>query len=312
MQRVLLLGASCGVLASCGSSDSIVGPDGAQCSRGTIALEQQQSGELTPADCRAHDAIWSRTDYFYRSYSIQLQQGRSYLVSLRSQEFDTMVELIGAGGARLAFADDIEDFGGFVDTDSELYFVAATSGVFSLRVRGYDEGELGMYSLSVRGCGGQRFTGTQSVQGTLSTARCSMREWFAAAESGEPTYAEMYVIPFQQGETKRVSMSSTAFTPAFEIGGPGFDFFDHAAAAVPPLGTQDLVADVTVGPAGDYLLIVGSREAQATGAYSLDVTIATATAAAVQPQLSRAAPLRAVPSRRHALAKIGRGVRAAP
>ena len=290
MKRVLGLGAVCALASACGSGDSILGPDGELCSRGTIALEQQRAGELASDACLGTDLQWSQSDFYYESYSIRLEQGRTYLVSLRSQEFDTMVELIGPGGVRLTFADDIEHFGGFVDSDSELYFVAGQTGVYSLRVRGYDDAELGRYSLSVRGCGGQRLSDGQTVQGTLTTARCLLREWFASEEPGGVTYTEFYVVRFAAGEAKRILLSSSAFTPAFEIGGPGFDFFADAGAAIPPMGTSEVEANVTVEAAGDYLLIIGSREPQATGAYSLSISNLSAASSSLQPQLSRVPP----------------------
>lgn len=272
-------------LVGCGSDDSIVGPDG-DCTRGTIAIGQLRAGSLTAGACEGFDGEWSNSAFFYESYTVRLDSGQAYLFTLDSDDFDTMAELIGEGGIRLTYNDDVGDFEGF-DQDSELYFVAERSGTFSLRVRGYDDSQVGRYTLTATSCQARPMP-NGSVDGALRSSDCVLRQWFAGGEIGERSFVDLYVARLRAGQPRTIRLVATDFTPTFELGGPGFEFFTDGGALIPQPGSRDVQVTFLPKFTGDYLLIVGSHETSATGSYRLTLSNASSARTAL--------PLRVLPA----------------
>ena len=82
------------------------------------------AAQLTPNDPVAHDAFMS-------VHAITLTAGRSYIIDLRSDEFDTFLKVLNPKGAIVAFADECGPMRNtrvvFMPTRTETYHIVATS-----------------------------------------------------------------------------------------------------------------------------------------------------------------------------------------
>ncbi len=80
---------------------------------------------------------------FARDYSIQLFEGDQITIDLISEEFDTLVSLLGDDGTTVSENDDGPDG----STNSLLFARIATSGQYTVRVRSYAGQGTGAFSL---------------------------------------------------------------------------------------------------------------------------------------------------------------------
>jgi hypothetical protein len=109
---------------------------------GALVVGSTVDGQLSEDDPAAADE-----GYRYDTYVINAQAGRSYEVVMRSDAFDTMLELYRgeASGEPL----DSDDDGLGEGTNSRLRFTAGEDGVYTVRARSLISEETGDYSLSL-------------------------------------------------------------------------------------------------------------------------------------------------------------------
>ncbi|MEA5462929.1 PPC domain-containing protein [Leptothoe sp. PORK10 BA2] len=80
---------------------------------------------------------------FARDYKVELFEGDQITIDLISEEFDTLVSLLGADGNTVSENDDGPDG----STNSLLFARIATSGQYTVRVRSYAGQGIGDFSL---------------------------------------------------------------------------------------------------------------------------------------------------------------------
>lgn len=108
---------------------------------GPLVVGSTVDGQLSEDDPAAAEG------HRYDTYVINAQAGRSYEVVMRSDAFDTMLELY-RGEARGEPLDSDDDGLG-EGTNSRLRFTAAEDGVYTVRARSLISEETGDYSLSL-------------------------------------------------------------------------------------------------------------------------------------------------------------------
>jgi hypothetical protein len=82
---------------------------------------------------------------FARDYVVQLQAGSQVTVDVSSENFDSIVYLIGADGATIAENDDGPDG----STNSLLFTRIARTGTYTIRVRSFGDAAGGNFTLKV-------------------------------------------------------------------------------------------------------------------------------------------------------------------
>jgi hypothetical protein len=119
-----------------------------------FGLKAQAQSLYNPATLPSNDAITdvlSEDDIptgqggFARDYRVALQTGDQVVIDLSSEDFDTIVTLIGEDGATVGENDDGPDG----STNSLLFTRIEQSGQYTLRVRSFDEATGGSFSLKV-------------------------------------------------------------------------------------------------------------------------------------------------------------------
>ena len=107
---------------------------------GTIMAGTNVQGRLETGDQRMNDGTWADV------WQFQGQQGQRVVIELRSEEFDTYVQLLDAQGNRLAEDDD-----SLGNLDARVEFTLASGGMFQIVVNNFsDERRAGIYTLTLR------------------------------------------------------------------------------------------------------------------------------------------------------------------
>ena len=107
---------------------------------GTVQVGTNVQGRLETGDQRMNDGTWADV------WQFQGMAGQRVIIELRSEEFDTYVQLLDAQGNRLAEDDD-----SLGNLDSKVEFTLGASGMFQIVVNNFsDERRAGIYTLSVR------------------------------------------------------------------------------------------------------------------------------------------------------------------
>lgn len=109
-------------------------------SRGTIEFGQNVQGRLETGDEQMNDGTWADVWLFTG------RAGQTVTIELRSEEFDTYLQLLDAEGNRIAEDDD-----SLGDLDSRIVVRLPSSGSFSIVVNNFsDDRRSGVYILSLR------------------------------------------------------------------------------------------------------------------------------------------------------------------
>jgi hypothetical protein len=105
-----------------------------------IAVGESRQGRLETGDRQMNDGTWADV------WNFQGQAGQSVTIELRSEEFDTYLQLLDGTGTRLAEDDD-----SLGDLDSRIVFTLPATGMYQIVVNNFsDERRAGIYTLSVR------------------------------------------------------------------------------------------------------------------------------------------------------------------
>lgn len=222
------------MLASCGS-DTLLNPVfGANCSSGTLQAGASYTGALNAESCVAPYHFWNNNAVPYTSFDVTLEKGKGYFFQMRAiaddsgrNDLDPLLTLWGknADGASLPLAISDDDAEGVSGYDSEFYFIAPRSGTFQLVTSGYNLGDAGGFRVSMQRC--------PVVGGRMDSAGTYANIDFAASNCVRSSLDDQFTtrivllaIPVDSGEIVDVYVDSDDFTPAVELGGPGFDVFD--------------------------------------------------------------------------------------
>ena len=97
-----------------------------------------QTGLLTEGDARARD------ESFYDPYPLEVEAGRTYVIAMESEDFDTYLLLVDEADARIARNDDA------IGTDSRLVWRAPATQSLRVFANSYAPGMTGEYRIRAR------------------------------------------------------------------------------------------------------------------------------------------------------------------
>ncbi|MGD1921561.1 MAG: PPC domain-containing protein [Pleurocapsa sp.] len=103
------------------------------------------SSEQTISDVLTEDDIPTGEGGFARDYYVQLEKGDQVAIDLSSDNFDSMVMLIAADGAKVAENDDGPDG----TTNSLLFSRINAAGKYVVRVRAFGDTSGGKFTLKL-------------------------------------------------------------------------------------------------------------------------------------------------------------------
>jgi hypothetical protein len=282
--RLLLAGGVVAVAAACSSDStsppSLKGPDAAaNCQTGTIANNGTVTGTISASsDCRLFDAGDNDT-VTAASYGVGLTAGKIYSVTTVAQgsSGDPTNELFGptVSGDTAAVAESWGyDLNGSGSSDNTLWFYAPVSGTYSLRVFDDDTNSMS-YTMQLSSCpviATVAASDTDYVDSTSSLATSGCQQVYTFFYDGDSSYVNYYLVSFNAGQTRYFGVTSSAFTPGWEVGGPNFDsMWDLDGSGGTSGYGSGTFQSFTSDSAGTYTLAVGSTTYGESGAYRLFV-----------------------------------------
>lgn len=265
--RSLGLAALLSVTAAC--DDTVVQPTfGAGCSVGSLSAGADVLGQFKREACVIDYEGYSGNTVNYVSYEVSLTRGKGYhfFASLIPQGSEaasgsTILTLWGrnAQGQSVPLAMSAGDAGGPLGA-SEVFFIAPRSGTFRLVVSNYEISDVGDYRVTMNEC---PVLGTLDTAGTYTfTHRGSSCVRRNLGYFGVTSEVVLVGIKPQANLEHQAMVSSDAFTPYFEMGGPGFDTFGYFGLGVgydSEWGSGNYVfGTVPADTAGTLTLVVGS------------------------------------------------------
>lgn len=278
--------------ASCGSDTTTSPIFGAACNVGSISPGQTVTGSLNESSCINTYDFWSDDQVPYESHTVTLTKGKAYLFYEAqipdpahgdTNGVDAVLSLWGKGpdGAVIPLGVSDDDGEGIDGHDSQLWFIAPLSGTYQLVTASYDWQEFGGYRLEAHEC---PVLATLDTAGTynLTLAASPCHRIAPGGHSSDTASVSMIRIPAVAGEGVNISLTSAAFTPTWEMFGPGFDTYaniynpiDHNAnitSATSAKGNGVASGFTMLDLDGDVTLEVGSTAVDSLGAFSVTLT----------------------------------------
>lgn len=189
----------------------------------------------------------------HRSHEITLSQGRTYVISMTSTQFDTYLMVLDVNGRRLAFDDDSGE-----GTNARVNFTPPRTGLYRLIASTYSAVGQGNYVITVAPTGTGLGTLVLNVESHLT--------------AGDPLvgnhYTRSYLVQMVSGRRFQIDLMSSEFDTYLKLLNPiGTEVaFDDDGG----VGTNARI--VYVPPSnGYYRIIVTSWTPRATGAFHLTV-----------------------------------------
>jgi hypothetical protein len=206
------------------------------------------SGQLTNND--PFDPV--RNGCRHKVHVVAMKAGQTYIIDLKSTDFDAYLRLEGPDGAKLA---EDDDSGG--DLNARLTFTAPKDGMYRVIATTFQQGQTGDYSLIV---------GTK-VEGKAIAGQLTKQDAFDAIRQG--CHHKVHLIPMKAGKTYIIDLKSTAFDSYLRLEGP-----DGARLAEDDDGGGNLNARISfVAPKdGMYRVIATTFGPGATGDYTLVIS----------------------------------------
>jgi hypothetical protein len=282
--RLAVFGAAVAALA-CGS-DTLLDPIlGSGCNVGAMHAGDTVTSSFSDSSCVFANYFWSDNRVPYESYTVSLSKGKAYMFTESNipdpthggaDSVDSQLTLWGKNGdgvnVPLAASDD--EAQGDSGLNSVIFFVAPTSGTFQLIATSYYWGGFGGYELTMNECPVLAVLDTAGTYALNLTASPCRR--VSAADNGADTSRYNFVsFHADSFETVHSIVTSGAFTPDWEMFGPGMDFdanlypYSHQAES----GTSGGDASFTLNEVGGLVTIgVGGNAAETSGAFTIQLT----------------------------------------
>lgn len=285
-------------IAACGS-DTIVTPTfGSACNVGSLATGQVKHSRFTPGSCLQTYNFWSEGRIPYESWTVQLTAGKGYMFYEAQEpdaandslnDVDALLTLWGtnASGVSVPLAISDDDGDGIDGHDSQIWFIAPVSGTFQLVAASYWGDEFGGYRIEAHEC---PVIATLDTAGTydLTLPDSPCVRVSPNGNSTDTSKVAMIAIPAGPGDQVTTTISSSAFTPTWEMFGPGFDTYANIYDATQSDGNYGSGNSTSLSLAelgGTSTLAIGSTTVDSTGAFSVayDHVVASAPPPAARP-----------------------------
>jgi hypothetical protein len=289
------------VFGACGKDNSPdqaqlgPGPDPAACTHGVVVPDSVILGVLDPASaCLLANAYANGTgpavdSAYSQSYTLHAAPGMLYSVRMHfaptggkpDSSYRQQMSLFGAGatpGSELLLA--ASDYN--ATRDNILYFFAGAAGSYSLRASGGLPADTGSYTLTPTTCpivdSVPATVAYTDSAGQLGPTDCQQPWSQLNGATGDSAHVRYYVVQFAANESRTVTVVSHAYTPTFEIGGPGLDGMYNVEQSNGTSGNAvagDTITTATLYSGlypGVYTLAVGGFHFADQGSYILTIS----------------------------------------
>ena len=242
-----------------------------------ITVGQTLTGDLGGADPRLED------ESYYDLYTFQARAGDPVTATLRSSDFDAYLALGRMRGDDFEEIQSDDDHGG--GTDARVSSTLPEAGTYTLRVKSYDGGRSGAYTLELAAgilasVGDDDEHGDHDDHGTATrplhpqarpiragqTVSDSLRA--TDPEDSDGTYYQDWLYTGRAGERIVVTMRSAAFDSYLQFGKANAGTFTYMDAQDDRGGGNDSLLALALPEDGQYVLRVNTMS-KATGPYTL-------------------------------------------
>lgn len=235
-----------------------------------LSLDQEVAGALTDQDARVDDGDMGQ--YIYDLYEIRARQGQRLEFILRSDAFDSYLELLNLGSDEVLAADDDGLGEGF---HSRLRHTVGQDGVLILRARNLSGLEGGDYVLKVidRGPAAPAPAPTtvrigQSINGEITEGDPEDE----GTDAWSTYLYDAYRLQASQGDRIALTLESEPFDPIVRIGRMNGEVFEELASNDDsPAGGLNSYLVFTVPADGEYIVRAAPLGGTQTGPYSLSL-----------------------------------------
>ena len=207
-------------------------------------------------------------------YKLQLKEGKTYRIELKSKAFDAVLRLENAGGKEVAFNDDAP---GAETLDSLVEFKAPKSEEYKIIATCLD-GKAGKFTLTVTEAGGAIAVGDTKGK-LLFSKNEDLSDQDRKDSKMSKSYAKTYTVTLKKDGAYRIDLDSKDFDTFLRLedaSGKEVAFNDDIAL---PANLNSRL--IYVAPKdGEYKIVVTTYEPGKTGAFRLSMMSATETEAA--------------------------------
>lgn len=284
LSRAALLGAV-GLALACGS-DNILNPTmGSGCNVGSLHAGDTVKSAFSDSSCAFVNYFWSDNRVPYESYTVSLTKGKAYMFTESNipdptqggiDLVDAQLTLWGknADGVNVPLAASDDEARGDSGLNSVFFFVAPASGTYQLVASSYYWGGFGGYELTMNQCPVLAVLDTAGTY-ALNLQASPCRRVNAAANAADTSFYSFVSFQADSFETIHSIVTSAAFTPDWEMFGPGMDFdaniYEYSEATRATSSGADI--SFTLNEVGGPVTIgVGGNAGETTGAFTLQLT----------------------------------------
>lgn len=223
-------------------------------------------GSTVDGRLSGEDAIAPNDAYRYDTYVINAQAGRSYEMIMRSDDFDTLLEVYRGEAAGDPLASDDDGLG--EDLNSRLRFTADESGVYTVRARNWSGDETGAYTLSLAEREPMREPAAtpirlgQTLDGVLDDKDAE----------GDDGVFDAYSFEAAAGERVELAMNAEELDSVLRVGVVRNGVFVEQAMNDDGAGALNARLIFTAAEAGTYVVHATSYAGRGRGAYTLSLS----------------------------------------
>lgn len=245
-----------------------------------LTLAQAEQTAITPQRFEGKldqtSQVLSSDGSYYNVHTFIGQAGQIIRVDMESSEFDTFLWLLAPDGSVLAQNDD---FGG---TNSQIFIILPTTGIYTLWASSYARDETGTYTLSIQPSSAEGVeVGDRLIDGRLDQT--------SQISSNDGSYYNVHTFEGQAGQTIRIDMVSDEFDTFLVLLAPdGAQYFPYQLLQSDDSEGVHSLTVVTLTTTGTYSLLANSHEAGDTGSYRLRLQLASQEDAFAAAQLEEA------------------------
>ncbi|MGH7965480.1 MAG: pre-peptidase C-terminal domain-containing protein, partial [Candidatus Binatia bacterium] len=231
-----------------------------------ISVPAEQNGELSLSD----PASFIRTDSFADCYTFSGTAGQPLVIRLQSQNFDTVLTLIGPDGQIVDSNDDCPGDGvnSCIPSGALSGQVVSlpSTGTYTIEVTSFAPQATGGYSLTVSDEPFNPQPGSTTAEGALASSDQVL---------GDGSFADPFTFTGNAGQQVSFRLQSTEFDTFLLLVGPDGQAVD-ANDNCPGDGTNSCIPSNTLSGGllslpsdGTYIVVVNSVAPGATGGYTL-------------------------------------------
>jgi hypothetical protein len=224
-------------------------------------------GETTRGNLADNDAVLEDEEIHYDLYTLHGRAGQRLSIEMRSDSFDTYLDLGRMqGGNWESLRTDDDGLG--EGTNSKLLFTLPAEGEYMIRARSLGDGATGPYTFVVN----ERAAGTPSAPRAIRAGE-ELQGALADTDSelDDGSYYDVFTYAGQQGEEVTLTMTSSAFDTFLQFGRmSGGSFEEIATNDDGDDGTNSRLV-VRLTQTGEYVIRANSLGGGRTGDYRLRV-----------------------------------------